>query len=419
MATAPANPDRAAAPRRRSRARWRRTVLVLSLVALVGWGAFRGLPLLFRMLAARELAARSVDSATRWLELCDLLGGGNAESELLWARVARRRQDYQAVGGHLQRAFDLGCPREKLELEQWLALAQAGQMREAEPHLSALLSAPGDDGAEICEAYVNGYLLTYDLSRAHLLLRGWEKDYPRDPLPHVIRGGLQQSSLAWAEAEKSFRKALALAPNDAEAVTGLADVLARQGNFEDAAGWYRQNLKRRPGDWQSRLGLARCLEAMGQPDEARHLLDALVAERPDDPQVSIALAKLELEARNDRRARELLERVRKADPHNPEMLRALAAVLRRAGETSEADTLAAELKASAEAKTRAERLLEKVAAEPADVDLRYELGILRLEYGPEREGVLWLKSVLERQPDHKPARAALEKYWQAKRKTGP
>src|SRR5262249_35322564 len=146
--------------RRTLRRRWRRLVVISAVLLLAGWGAYHGLPIAFRALAARALASRDADAAARWVGLWQRVDRSNPQTELFWARIARRRQDYEAVRAHLQRALDLGAARDLVEREEWLTLAQLGQMRDADPHLAALLSAPGEDGAEICEAYVNGYLLT-------------------------------------------------------------------------------------------------------------------------------------------------------------------------------------------------------------------------------------------------------------------
>ena len=383
--------------------------MFLGLAALAVWGLAGGLTQGFDFLAARALAARDTSAAARWLTWSQRISTTDARAEFLQARLARHRQDYEAVGLHLERALRLDYSHDLLEREQWLVLAQMGQFRDAEPHLAALLKDPRDDGAEICEAYVNGYLSTYQPGKALLLLGGWEKDFPDDPLPHVIRGGMNAAGQQWNEAEAAFRSALALAPDHAEAAVGMADVLVAKNQFAQALEFYRKGETDALQKLPARLGAARCLEAEGRIDAARQILSDLAGEHPADSKVLFALARLELEARDDKRARELLERALPGDPHNSSIQSALASVLRRAGETEAADAHAREAQETAAAKVRAERLLLKINANPDDVDLRYELGRLQLERGSEREGVLWLRSVLELQPDHKDARQALNR----------
>ena len=57
-----------------------------------------------------------------------------------------------------------------LKREELLTLAQTGQLSKAEPHLPKLLIDAREDGPEICEAFVRGYLDTFRLDRAFELL---------------------------------------------------------------------------------------------------------------------------------------------------------------------------------------------------------------------------------------------------------
>jgi predicted Zn-dependent protease len=324
--------------------------------------------------------------------------------------VARRCQDYDAVRIHLQRASALGFSRELLEREQWLCMAQAGQLREAEPHLAALLRDERGEGAEICEAYVNGYLSTYQPAKASLLLGAWEQDFPDDPMPHLIRGGLHATAQRWVEALASYRQALARDPASSEAAIRMADVLVELRKFEEAIDWYRKGQMEAVQNLQARLGVAHCLDALGKRDEARQSLTALATDYPSSPPVMFALAQFELTARSDVRARELLERAFRLDPYNPAICTALAGILHRAGEVDEAETLSCKARHLVAENTRAGQLLEGIIGQPEDVDIRFELGTMQLERGNHREGVMWLKSVLELQPDHAGAREALRRH---------
>ena len=58
----------------------------------------------------------------------------------------------------------------------------------------------------------------------------------------VARKGL------WSEARFRFEKAVALAPNNAEALNNLAIALEQQGAFEDARAAYEKALKLKPGN---------------------------------------------------------------------------------------------------------------------------------------------------------------------------
>jgi lipopolysaccharide biosynthesis regulator YciM len=405
--------SRAASPPRESRRRRRRWLLaglVLGTLALCGWGWAGGARQLLGHLAARALARRELDAAARWLAWAHRIAPADARAELLRARLARRRQDYQGVRDHLLRAAQLGSPRDLLEREQSLASAQAGQLRDAELQLPRLLIDPRDDGAEICEAYVTGYLLTYQTGKAHRLLDAWENDFPADPLPSVVRARLYVEEQNWTAAERSLRRALALEPDNPETAVSLGEVLASRKQYAQALEWYERGSRGKRERLPAALGAAQCLQALGRHDEAQHTLTAVADEFPASAPLLFARAQLELEKRNDGEARELLERARKGDPHNPEILYALAAILRRCGQPAEADDLAGQARKIVETRARIGRLVEKVAARSDDVAARYEIGTLHLEYGSEQEGLMWLKSVLQFQPEHAGARAALQRY---------
>jgi hypothetical protein len=60
---------------------------------------------------------------------------------------------------------------------------------------------------------------------------------------------------------------------------------------------------------------------------------------------------------------------------------------------------------------RIAQLRSEVLAAPNETEPRYRIGMLLLESGQE-EGLEWLASVLNLDPRHEPARAALAAYYQ-------
>ena len=56
---------------------------------------------------------------------------------------------------------------------------------------------------------------------------------------------------------------------------------------------------------------------------------------------------------------------------------------------------------------RMERQLRQVVDDPINTELRYEIGMTLLRYGSPVDGLKWLQSVLEIEPEHQLARAAL------------
>ncbi len=414
------SPAENAAPCRVSVRVRRRTVLGggVFLCALLGLGLLGGFSAVTNSLASRALGERDLAAAERWLSWSRRLHGNALRTELLEARLDRRRNRLDDMQQHLLAAQRLGADIDLLEREQWLALAQAGQMREADPHLARLLTDPRGDGAEICEAYVTGYLLTYQFARGEAVLAAWAADFPRDLQPRLIRARLSKKNQDWKGAESAYRQVLEVAPASAEAMLGLADVLMTQQRPADALEYY---LRIPPGSSETipaRAGAATCLVTLGRVSQAREILSDLLAAHPDQPLGLRALGRVELEAGNYQRATELLRKSQLQEPENDETLYLLAGALRGIGEIDEARRLSSKVKQIREANVEINRLATIVAQEPDNVAARYQIGQLLLSIGMQKEALVWLKSVLQFEPGHTAAREEIERFEPQSKKNG-
>lgn len=387
------------------RSRWIIAVLVLAIViACAGFGGFSAVT---NAIASRALAHRDLKGANRWLARSEWLGRDDASTEMLRARLALKENRLDDVRNHLLRAHRLGASPDQLNREQWLAQAHAGQMREAGPHLSELLTDPRDDGPDICEAYATGYLRTYQIPQAKAVLDAWSADFPDDDQPHLFRARvlLEAHNLKGAEAE--FRIAHDLAPDNTEALLGIAELLATQKNPDEALEWYRRIPASSERSINARIGQAECLAALGRPAEAHEILSKLAEANSDHPTILRNLGRLELEAGHSERAAELLRRSQKASPNDDETLYALASALRASGDVEEAQQLSTRVREIRQTTSEIIRLIGDLVQQPEDVETRYRLGILHFKNGATREGLTWLQSVLQFQPDHRGAREAL------------
>ena len=158
--------------------------------------------------ARRALKDRDGDKALSAAREAVRLSPRQGEAHFTLARAFRRQGQLDKVRESLEHAAKLGVPPDRIRREEWLALAQAGQMKEAQPHLSELLINPGDDGPDICEAYANGFFLTYRLDAAEQILDAWEKDFPQDPQPHVFRASMNSKMHNWPTTISHLRKAI-------------------------------------------------------------------------------------------------------------------------------------------------------------------------------------------------------------------
>lgn len=390
--------------------RSKRLAAVALFAGFVAWGWFDGLARIVNWQARGALSAYQPVRARDVLLRAERWTHNNAESQFLLARASRRLGQFDDTRTHLQRAWDLGFPVERLEREQWLAYAASGQLQEAEPHFSELFTDPRGDGDEICDAFATGFLMAYRLQETNRVLDVWEADYPGDPRPHFLRGRMFNISNDWVHAEEAFRKAVAANPQFASAVTALGDVLITQNQPEEALTWF-QRVDRDPLERiHALIGQAKCRTMQGLADQARNLVSSVLAENPENPDALLQMGQLELDSGHYSAALDLLERAAKHNPRNAELLYARAAALRNLGRIDESRTLLDFITETRRSGARVERLVEEILAGNDSAEKRYEIGMHQLRYADAISGLMWLKSALYLDPNHSEARTAITEY---------
>ena len=106
----------------------------------------------------RALEDRAPGQALQYFHSARQLAPDHAETHFQMARAYRRLGQLDRVHESLKTAWRLGYDVAALKREQWLVLAQTGELKDAEPHLLGLLSDPKETkAAEISEALVRGY----------------------------------------------------------------------------------------------------------------------------------------------------------------------------------------------------------------------------------------------------------------------
>ena len=105
----------------------------------------------------------------------------------------------------------------------------------------------------------------------------------------------------WDEAQQAFDQALRRR-DDARYRTGLADVLAAGGNWQQALGHYQQAARLAPADLVPVIGIAHALAASGSAADAEAILDGQLVSRPADPILAYYLARVLLQRTADVRS---------------------------------------------------------------------------------------------------------------------
>ena len=143
--------------------RWLIGAVVVAMGICVGWTPW----CLRRFQAA--LAVQDVGRAETWLNRADWLPRSAGERAFLRARLSRQLGRPEAFAASIERALQQGYPVERLEREDLLRRAQAGDLAPLEAQVGSLL-IQGEDLPAICEAYVAGFRWIMLLSAGLALL---------------------------------------------------------------------------------------------------------------------------------------------------------------------------------------------------------------------------------------------------------
>ncbi len=349
--------------------------------------------------------------AEDWLDKSSWLSPRNAETQLLIARVARRQGKMSDVRRHLAAARSLGLAETRVQREHWMALAQDGQMSEASPHLSEMLLSPDDDAEEILLAFVVGYLKTQKIGRANQLLDAWAAEFPNTATPHFLRGVISQDNLEWNTGIEHFQKAFALDASHPRVALHLAHCLQSNRQHEEALPYFDIASRIPLVAAEATVGKSVCLSEIGRSNEAAHLLRSLLKRQPGNREAALELARLEVADGDYEQAVQRLKPIHERDPRDYDVRYALATALRGAGHTDEASRHFDAISLAREQLQRAEILSEEV---DPNIETRFEIGTIYLQFGEQTKGVFWLRSLLDDFPGHTPTHKALADYYESK-----
>lgn len=381
------------------------------LVVVAALALIRPALLGYRLWRARAaLVRRDADTVLVWLDAAARLKPKSSEIAFLRARAYRRLAQPEQVRRQLLLAAELGYPVELIQREDVLMSAQQGRLSPGSPEVAALTAETMDDTREVYEALVRGYLGSYHLVPAWMLLDGWEADYPDDPLPHYFRGLTWANREAWQEAANAFREALRLGSDRPDTRRRLADALREDYRYREAL-WHYDRSRDQEQTAEVLYGRGKCLEALSDTDGAREAYVCLLELAPNHFDGRLALGQLEYSQGEYQAAAEDLQLAVRQYPNDFNARHALAWALLILGEKEQARKhfeLAVKVRY---AMHRTANLQARVEKQPANTNLRYELGVTLMENNRQSDGVVWLQSVIQLQPDHRLAHLALADYY--------
>lgn len=403
---------------------WRFAALLLCVAVVVWLGG--GLSRVFHWQMARALAVRDYEAAEDALSLLRRVHGTTAETAFWEARLRRKQLRGNEVPPLLEAAAKGGFDPERVRREALLLQAQTGQIEPIVDELHAMMVDPGTDGAEVCEAYVNGALIAGATDLALRVLPVWKQEFPHDPQPHYAEARLleyrEQRDAAVAELQVALKKDGRHWPSR----YAFGRLLFEQNRIEEALQQFDVAIQMRDNA-APQYQRARCLRALGRPEEARNLL-VDIAHRPADivrrsfdrvgePQrglpVQLELGMVQSATKDFAAAVETLDAVLEDDPHNVDARYARAVALRGVKRTTEADRDFAEVQRVRTLLKEVDRLVDEINLSPQELHLekRCRVGELFLKHENGRRGEFWLREVLNRDPEYAPAHALLADYY--------
>ena len=125
----------------------------------VAFWVFGGFSALLNRAASEALGERDYERADEILTLTDRFRCETPRTIFLKARLRRKQLRIAEVPELLRAADKGGFDRSQVRREYILLEAQSGGIRHVADELNSMLQQGGGDGAEICEAHVNGAMM--------------------------------------------------------------------------------------------------------------------------------------------------------------------------------------------------------------------------------------------------------------------
>lgn len=394
---------------RSSQRLWWLVVVLLVLINTLAWQRKPIASWLGHVAIAR--AGSEPNRAQQYITLAGFFSSQAPEIALARARLHRHAADLDEFRRDLQRARYLGIAPERADREQWMALAQSGQMGIAGPQLVNLLETGGGEEAEICEAFALGYMRMRDFEAALALLGAWTQEAPRDARPHAWIGQIQAELRSTEEAEAAFRMALRLAPSNASAALGLGQLLLELKRPAEALEFFQLAADDESTGAAASAGLASCLQMQNRFEDAADVLELALQRFPGDYRLLAQQAEGFVEQGEYAAAEQLLRPEIESGSRRRELRYTYAVALRGIGRTDEAAEHFAYTSEAAERTAAANQRIATVTAEPTNADLRHEIGHTHLTYGNIEDGLMWLQAALEIDPKHRPSHRVLAEYY--------
>jgi predicted Zn-dependent protease len=349
----------------------------------------------------------------------------DAEAHLLAARCARRAEflaDYEgddpeleeAASRHLDEAERLGAPTETVEVERVLADVRYGAWVNNERFLVERVRKLTPDTPLVLEGLIHAYQRNLNYEKALACQNALLRVEPGNLQGLLWRGRmhalLRRKGLAYAD----FESALKLAPDFNPARYYLAELLATENRYNEAEPHVKVLIERSPQNLLVRLLWARCQVEMGH-DPAGAGIDDWLRDAPHHSRLAEALdaaARAALSSSQPEKAEEYARRALAKAPLEKHSLYNLSQSLTRQGRMQEAQEVEKQLAQVTKDLAIVQQVWDRLAQDSTSLELRYELGSAYLRLARPGDALVWLNSVLDREPKHRATLRLLGNYYE-------
>jgi tetratricopeptide (TPR) repeat protein len=257
------------------------------------------------------------------------------EAQFLYAQQLRLDEQYELAEESLNRAANLGWPKEEVERQRWLCRASL-DFRKAEAQLQGLLDRNPQD-REVLLSLAQGYSRIDRPQMAELLLNRILQQDPDDGAALCVRGKVRLQQFQADRAAKDLEKAVLLGKDKYYSLLArimLGTSLRQLGDVDKAYQIYRECQKEAPENVRILYDLGLCAHYLNRLDEALEAFNAVLQRRPNDTETLLQIAYIYEERKELDKALEVVRQVEQSYPEEPQMLVQMAKILQASGDTS-------------------------------------------------------------------------------------
>ncbi len=398
------------------RTRGRRVWLILAGIAFLasaglaceGWAVWQ------ERSARRALDQDRLDEARRSVDRALYFHPARVSTNLLAARIARRRGAFPEAALHLDRCRQAGEMSEPALLEWLLLRCERGEVDELSARLLSLVDHDHPESPAILEALAGAYMRQTRYLEALRCLDRWLERTPDSIRALDWHGWVCNQLDHRAQAIDDYERILELQPQRSGVRFRLADILVESSRHDAAVSHLERLLEEEPANPAVMVALGRCRVAQCRVDEARALYDAALEVQPGHFEALLHRGQLELSECRFADAERWLRKALAKAPLDPAARYALFRCLRaQPGRESEAQQALARWKQDRMTRDRLTRLLRtELDLRPKDPEIARETGELFLQLGEDRRGLYWLNRSLVLDPRHAASHRALIAYYE-------